>query len=39
MLDQQEPTNLILMCPLSPAGGAVMLLVYEYVSGWLQKNW
>ncbi|KAK9534102.1 hypothetical protein VZT92_009172 [Zoarces viviparus] len=20
-------------------GGAVMLLVYEYVSGWLQKNW
>lgn len=21
------------------AGGAVMLLVYEYVSGWLQRNW
>lgn len=20
-------------------GGAVMLLVYEYVSGWLQRNW
>ncbi|KAG7257885.1 hypothetical protein CRUP_019707, partial [Coryphaenoides rupestris] len=20
-------------------GGAVMLLVYEYVSGWLQQNW
>lgn len=30
-----------LTCRLSPpsAGGAVMLLVYEYVSGWLQRNW
>ncbi len=31
-------------CPLTDVyflniGGAVMLLVYEYVSGWLQKNW
>ncbi|KAI7804364.1 mitochondrial 2-oxodicarboxylate carrier [Triplophysa rosa] len=27
------------LCLHSDAGGAIMLLVYEYVSAWLQKNW